>query len=151
MHLVDYMNIFGWIGGIYFVSIIPTCKSCCWPEWSWSRSCIIWGIEAWKKYLIITIWESKVWRKTSFSVTGQKPANQDWESYCWQCFLLSNIKKCFYYLQIRVESHVAGSAVPPAVTAVVAVSTLATWKPANSFVSFFLTFTFCLWKSVTHC
>ena len=25
-----------------------TCSSCCCPEWSWSSSCMIWGIEAWK-------------------------------------------------------------------------------------------------------
>ena len=43
---------------------------------------------------------------------------------------LQNQKKSVH-LQIRVEGHIAGGAVPPTVTAIVAVSTLATWKPGN--------------------
>ena len=194
--LLIYQSVFVWLWEYIFlnwIEIIFTCSSCCWPEWSWSSSCMIWGIEAWQKILSLSPCQRSKYVITRIAQKQQylKIGCMIWGIEAWQKYVrlmiitiwesnICNDKNCskiaisqilnlsskhigtlnvyvayepthafYHYLQIRVEGHVACSAVPPTVAAVVAVPTLTTWKPANWFMNRSLEI-FCLLKSVTY-
>ena len=106
-HMLVYLNMIGfarilwsnWLNPAKKSLIVVAWSSCCCPEWSWSSSCMIWGIEAWqekKNFEILTKPEEKC-----------SPANPGWGSYCWRCCPshCNRYRSCFHSRNLKAWKH----------------------------------------------